>query len=402
MVALQVHLWTRQDGAKSEIPASALAMVTDLLAVSGGVTEEGPTGAAGSLAASFHDAVLAIKTARQLHRLIRGYCSALPAGSMGAVITLSSNAEPPVQIDVPLLLQTQALGAPGQVLVAGALSESVRAIPGLQFQPLSGGMVSLDGRGSPREVLHLLPPVDLGEMLYEPIATGPVRVEAPADGALVEAMDSASMVADTGVDAAPSGPSTGAGELVGIRGRSVDAPVERRFPMMWVVTGCVAVIVIVAVGFFLSRGPKRTITVDPPAIPTATNEKVAPGGSTSGSKPGSGVVVDPSPPPEKPPVTAATTPVNPKTKVKPGTGKKVAETNPGDEADEAKKEPSGKTAGLFTAADINGLIAKGDRDSGNGNYDRAILEYETALKYDPNNTAARAGKLKAIHNRDSR
>ena len=406
MVVVQVHLWAGPEESKNEIPASAPAMVKDLLAVSGGVAGEGATG---SMSSSFEDAIVAIKTARQLHRLIRGYCSALSVGSLGAVITLSSRSEPPVQID-GLLFQKQMPGAPGQVLIVGAVCESIGVIPGLQLQSVSERKVSLDSRGHAQEVLHLLPPAGPGEMIYEPIAREPIALGSAKGAEFMEAMDSGPAILDSGLATLPSTPSTDPGELTNGGGRSPDPPVERRFPIIWVAVGSVAAIAIVAAVFFL-RPVSKTST--PLQGPTSADRTDVPTGPTPGSGPvdlPGGVHIDPPEPPERAPMSAQPSDKLARTAAKIAKDTKNTDvirlkTTPAadEEVDEPKKE--GPTKGVVLGLnqdEIRRTIEMADRDSGNGKYADAIRKYNYVLKSDPGNAAARAGLKRAIQNQDIR
>ena len=53
----------------------------------------------------------------------------------------------------------------------------------------------------------------------------------------------------------------------------------------------------------------------------------------------------------------------------------------------------------FSSSEIEDLIVRADKDSGNGAYDRAILEYRTVLSNDPSNALAKKGLAKALYNK---
>ncbi len=55
----------------------------------------------------------------------------------------------------------------------------------------------------------------------------------------------------------------------------------------------------------------------------------------------------------------------------------------------------------FTSAELNALVAMADRDSGNGQFDKAIREYQAVLKREPGNVQAKEGLARAIRNRDN-
>ena len=57
------------------------------------------------------------------------------------------------------------------------------------------------------------------------------------------------------------------------------------------------------------------------------------------------------------------------------------------------------SAVTFSPAEIDLLIASADKDTGNGNYDKAIKEYTTVLNEDPSNALAKKGLAKALHNK---
>lgn len=412
MVALEVHLWLPGGGAELEIPPSAIAMVTDFLSVRNGIPRGG---ASESLSAFFPDAVLAVKTARQLERLLRGYCSALPPGCVGAVIALMAQAELPVQIDLPLLSQMQALevGSPVRVLLVGSLCESMRGIPGLQFRPMSGGMVSLDDQGLAREVMLLQPPSDLGEMKYEPIVPAPKKTLDSLDTEVAGGQSPVSTLGNSNIDAPRSTTSTHNAALVNSRARSTDATVERKSSMQRVVLGCVAAIVIVAVGLSLALRQPSPPQGEVHTAPPAPKQSAQPADSTAVISPVSRagkVTVLPPTPPEKVPVSVAKSVTPQKSTGKNAAENKVSEASharqpkvdEADDSDDSPKKTATKTVGLFSHADILELIAKAERDSGNGNYDAAISTFQTALKYEPGNVAAKAGLDKAKRNRDSR
>jgi Flp pilus assembly protein TadD len=66
-------------------------------------------------------------------------------------------------------------------------------------------------------------------------------------------------------------------------------------------------------------------------------------------------------------------------------------------------EPQGNVHGItYTPAEITSLIARAQKDSGNGNYDRAILEFRTVLNQDPSNAEAKQGLARALYNQSHR
>ena len=54
----------------------------------------------------------------------------------------------------------------------------------------------------------------------------------------------------------------------------------------------------------------------------------------------------------------------------------------------------------FTPAEISSLIAHADRDSGNGDFDKAISEYRLVLSREPSNELAKQGLARAIRNKE--
>jgi hypothetical protein len=73
----------------------------------------------------------------------------------------------------------------------------------------------------------------------------------------------------------------------------------------------------------------------------------------------------------------------------------------GDTGAGAKKDSSDRSGIYFSADEINSLIERADRDSGNGDFDAAISTYNIILKHDRSNARAKAGLARATKNRDS-
>jgi hypothetical protein len=66
-------------------------------------------------------------------------------------------------------------------------------------------------------------------------------------------------------------------------------------------------------------------------------------------------------------------------------------------------EPHSNLHGItYTPAEITSLLARAEKDAGNGNYDRAILEYKTVLGQEPANAQAKQGLAKALYNQSHR
>lgn len=356
-VVLRVHLWA-SGAPESEVPPSARAMVSDLLSTSGCVVRDELSD---SLEAGFQDAVLAFRAARQLQRLIRGYCSAAPAGCVGGYIVLSNRADVVSAADLPPQDRSTALNfaEPAKVLVAGALCESARLIPGLRFEAEVDPLTGLEERERRPRLLRLLPAAE------------------PAEEA---------------EDAPPAWRLRSLGSGL----PDFNALMQRRW--IFLGGGAAAALILLAVQFGVSHRPHDAAAAgaNTPAS-DATKEPATDGGAVTlagkTSQPGTVVTA----PEKKGTPSVVATPDSGRS----GNGKRKGQSG-SDGNTEPKPEKEIKTGGLgFTDAEIKDLIARADRDSGDGNFGKAILEYQTALKYEPSNAQAKEGLQRAIRNRDN-
>jgi hypothetical protein len=417
-VQLYVRLWSGDGSEDPKVPAPARDMIADLLSISGCVMrEEGP----GLYSANFQDAVQAVRAARHLQRMIRGFCSGTEPGCVNGCVALANAEEPEPTLDLSLLHQTQVLqpAQPGQILLVGALCESARLIPGLQFHPLSGGVVAPDRSRRPRQVLHLLPPAS-GQASGPDAADQPIQYRITATGSR-KRVTTAEIVAQSAARTP-----TAEAPLIAHRkgdaavstgyGRDEEGARKKKVQTLWIAAGGVAAAAIVAGVVFLGSshkaaapaaatpvaGPKvveAPAAATPPAVqPPATVPAVPP------------TRVDPPPPPHvAPPVAPAAASADGTDVPKPLTAKQKREQEraearekkkaAAEEADGDPKPPSG--ASLISPAEIPSLLASAEKDAGDGNYARAILKYKSILKSQPSNAAAKEGLRRAMSNRDS-
>ncbi len=418
-VLLQVRMWTGDDVREVRVPPLARAMVADLLSISGCEIQEESEA---SFTANFQDAVHAVRAARHLQRMIRGFCSASEPGCLNGCVTLSNAEEPPPSLDLGLLHQTQVLhpALPGQIILVGGLCESARLIPGLQFAPLSGGVAAPDARGRVRTVLHLLPPASGEDAADKPIAfrvtsTGTKRRVTTAElVAMSNAAAEARMAADgnAGEEAQLAAATRPAG-----KGPLVEEGDERKrkLPLLWIGIGGAAAAVVVG-GLLLMSSPHKSAA--PAATPASASIQppVAEAPAPVALAPVAPAAVGPKLPRVSPaaqpkpvavvaePVAAADSGEKPlsakerRAQEKEELAAKKKAAAEGGEGD--PKAPKGG-AGLISAADINYLLSTAQKDAGDGKYDKAILEFQTVLKYEPSNAAAKEGLARATRNRDS-
>ena len=353
-VLLQVRLWSGAER-QAEPPDAAIAMIDDLLAVSLCVARPGRVGAP---EAEFADAALAIRAARQLQRLIRGFAEASPMYFLGGCVTLSRVDEEVPAIDIALLTQTGMLTPtkPGQIFLLGKICETARSIPGLQFQALSEGPVDPDEQGSSREALHLLAAAGVDD---RPIEFAPELAKPEPAVNSLESEIPAFIPEDSNF----------------ARSQSV---IERISPLrrLFVGVGLAALGVILFSVFNHKSSPPPS----PPSVrPTEAN---APD-----------MITTPAPLP----------PLFPAEVIPEGRRKEkvIAKKTPRSEvsAIETEKEKPNTGALGFTPAEISSLIAKADQDADDGKYDRAIFEYRTVLKSEPGNGQAKEGLARAIRNK---
>ena len=389
-VLLQVTLWSPIDNAGMQVLPSALAMAGDLLAVS---SCEIDVSSAASITATFPDVLQAIKAARHLDSLLFGFYCDAQSEPINGCIALSKTDEPSPSVNIDLLRHAHSQTQPGDVIVIGKLCETARLVPGLQFQALSGGVVTPDNRGHPRTVLQLLPPpgrYTIPEKRIEPppavaidrtavfvqVAETPTLAMKPMD------LDS---VGTTPVSRPASGTIPASAPQIAAFPRTDDVP-HRSVPVIGWVAG-VAAVVAVAAGILVrvSHKPQN------PQAPTASTG-VSVGNLATTTPPISPDL--PAPPVEPRTGTANPAPIPPaKGKLpNPGRGRTPPDTDP-------KPQASVKSGGVkFFPTDIPYLMGKAERDSGDGRFTDAIREYRIVLELDPANAAANAGLARAIRN----
>ena len=348
------------------VPPSAFAMVNDLLAVDGGQLQDSPSG---SLSATFQDSVRAVNAARHLQRLVRGYSRASTAGSLHASLMLLHVTDAEAAANGAFSGHAQT----GQVMCVGSLCDSIRSIPGLQFTnpPIApSGNPTLSGT-----VLQLLPPVHMEgyvNEVYEPR----VRIEAGKPSPVI-------------AEPPQSRPPASSGELRPITVRSsIDPKVSgKMINPRWVIAAVAAVVVVGTILIFspwLKNSSHPAVPQTAPG-PAPTSQQVAP------------PAVGPLTPPVSPSPAKTHATVTIKQKDSAHSSLTVPSGTP-DQADVAT--PRSSQHGMnFSSSEIEALIVRADKDSGNGAYDRAILEYRTVLSYDPSNALAKRGLAKAQYNK---
>lgn len=400
-VLVQVHLWSSRDGASADVPPPALAMAADLLQVRGGELRDAPSGI---IAASFQDLALAVTSARNVQRLIQGFACAWQDGILGACTTLTradetSSLDPISLRDIPALQQTH----PGQVIVLGSLCAGVRAVPGLEFRSIAASP-----QPSKTPALHLLPPQRMEgytEQPFQPRPSSPIPVSAteitsnsipptpPVTPAYVLPSLPASGRTAAAISSPPSGsmraiPPAPVSDEIGAFSRDEKPATGNR--RLLAILGSIAAVLIAAVLVF-------TVVLKKPAQP-ASAATPAP--------------LDHAPAPAPVPLNipaSAPQPNSPQTALKPRSpdpahpkaashdANPVAQTQSAPAPAEDIRPSRGLT---FTPAEISSLIAHADRDSGNGNFDKAIQEYRLVLSREPANEAAKRGLARALYNKE--
>jgi hypothetical protein len=382
---LQVDLWTDSGG---DLPASAVGLVSDLLAAEGDeVRETSP----GSLAASFRNAARAVTAARHIQRLATGFSRASTGGPLRSCVTLTRVQEAGNGTGSRGLQQAH----PGQVLLVGGICEAARSIPGLQFAELAEG-------------LRLLPPVHMDGYVDEATEiTAPIAMSAPAH-ALEEAAweqvaePPVAIQPETAMPVRGTAAAWPAAAASAVREGDVKPGVPRW--AIFGVAGVVVVAVIAAVVVF-SHGSSHSApaTTVPEQIVAPANVE-GPAGAPAMSAPAPGGPAK-AQGPLKPATVAATQQKTPDAAAD-GAAGSAANAAPAPAPEEPAAgpgEPRSNVHGItYTPAEITSLIARAQKDSGNGNYDRAILEFRTVLNQDPSNAEARQGLARALYNQSHR
>jgi hypothetical protein len=421
-VLVQVHLWTSGAGAGAasgaegaEVPPPALAMVADLLQVRGGELRDA---GAGSIAASFGDPVVAVNAARNLQRLVLGFARAWEGGALGGCTTLRRVDEAGDGIDVGSLRDNAALKQihPGQVVLLGSLCEAARSIPGLEFRPIAGVALGPAGKnGSARQALQLLAPLRMEGYVEEPFELKAVVREAaaaaevpaqPAEPAVTSRPPAYVLTSSPASGKSAAAPASGSMSTVPFGATRAVAPVASAGDEIgafareekgsgsgfsrWAILGGLGAVAVAGVLIFtpvLKKTPHPAAApAQPPAEPAATIPAPAAG---------AGDVV---------PAAAAPPVVSTKGKTSDaahGKGAPRAATAAATQQDaEAAEEPRPAHGLTFSAAEISSLIAHADRDSGNGNFDKAIQEYRLVLSREPSNDLAKRGLARALYNKE--
>jgi hypothetical protein len=402
---LQVDLWTdthpsdRSSARSGEINVlpSALAMVGDLLSVTGG---EIRNSSSSSLSASFRDTVQAVNAARRLQRLVRGFSSASAEGPLYACFILTSAKETEDETDTDLhnsiaaVKQTQ----PAAVLFVGGICEAARSIPGLQFKDSDTNLLADGSDTHHRTMLQLLPPVHMEGYVDEPIVTT-VRVERkkppaafvpPAGQPFVSSeVPPATKRKTASAVAAPAIKSISASGSEAGAPLDIDTSLPLKINPRWAIIGVSTVVLVASVLIFspLLKGPSPPAPNQPHPAPPGGEKTSAPPPIPQGNE-------NTATPPKPEITTKPPTPVSAK-QSEPAHARTSKEPN----SDEPKPVRGGQHGVTFSPAEIDLLIARADKDTGDGNYDRAIQEYTTVLNQDPSNALAKKGLQKALRNK---
>jgi hypothetical protein len=163
---------------------------------------------------------------------------------------------------------------------------------------------------------------------------------------------------------------------------SLDIPGPKINPR-WTITGVSTVVVLASILIFspiFKSSPKPSPKPPQPAAPGSDKTPALPPPAAA-------------PQPTPPAVAAKPAPLSPKQNETPRTraNKEAAPEEP--------KPQRGSHAVTFSPAEIDILIARADKDTGDGKFDKAIEEYNTVLNQDPFNALAKKGLAKAIHNK---
>jgi hypothetical protein len=417
-VLLQVHLWTGNtgpDGASdTDVPPPALAMAADLLQVRGGELCNSP---AGSIAATFPDEVLAVNAARNLQRLVQGFSRAWQGGALGACTTLIHLKETNDGIDVGSLRGNQALkqAQPGQVVFIGGICDAARSIPGLEFRSIAGIVLGAAGKsGAPQQTLQLLPPLHMEGFVEEPFEASPtplaVATEIAARPVPVEPKPPAYVLVSsppsgkTAAVAPASSPASGSMRAVPVATDEIGAfsreeKVSGSGLSRWLILGGVAAVLVVGVLAFTFKKSSHP-------VPATIQQQAAPLSQEPATPTASVPSASHAPTPQ--PAASAKIKINDAAHSK--SAPQLADTTPAPAPATSEPAPIPAPApvedihpahGLtFTSAEISSLIAHADKDSGNGNFDKAIQEYRLVLSREPSNDLAKRGLARALYNKE--
>ena len=392
---LHVDLWSdtpsydRASARSGEINVlpSAIAMVGDLIAAVGGEFRESSTT---SISASFPETIQAVNAARRLQRLVTGFSRASGERPLYACFTITNlkDAEAESDPDPTLLscIDTVKQAQSGEVLFIGGICETAKSIPGLQFKTPAGAPLSRKP-DQPPTILQLLPPEHMEGFVNEP--TEPPRKEqrlplTTAPSAIpdqpVISMPAAAVLKSPAPAVIPQIAATSAESVPS----AIPDPLSLKIKPVWAIIGVSSVAVLATVlifGSLFKSSPKSPNKAQPSTGATTTSNPTA----------------SPAPQPPQPggsiksePTKAATKPNEP------------VRTHPGKEAAVEEPKPPAPRGGhtvTFDQHEIDLLIARADKDTGDGKYDQAIREYNTVLSQDPSNALAKRGLAKALHNK---
>jgi hypothetical protein len=441
-----LHVWLWVEDEESIGTAGALAMVEDFLGVSPCETK----GAVGDSASGcFADVVQAINAGRRLQRLVRGYSSATN-GKLGAGILLTNGDVSVSEAEMKALCGTQALSRaqPAQLFVVGGLCDTVKSIPGLRFKEVEAAFLNGSVAKRPRAMYVL--PVEAftpessgdGEMKTQVVEVfkHPASVPeqnggnpAPLVLAPIGARSSDSVAARPGLPASVEVPGIAARAEAAWAAAAFHALIVKLWvrPVVRWASGAGAVLVVAAALAMGMHGKDSAKPVDRAQGAAGPESSAPPRGLPSGGTPGA------------PGITPAKVVEVAKTKPKPEAGAGVKpppavnpvavpagppvvaqqSVQPAPKVEEAKREPekqvpppapagvpamsetkhgsSGGVSVSYSPEQLNMLLDEAEKDSGDGNYDKAILKYDAILKHDPGNQRAKQGRERAIRNKNN-
>jgi len=384
---LQVELWTdtppsdvssARSGEINVLP-SALAMVGDMLTAAGG---EFRTSSSTSMSAWFGDTLQAVSAARRLQRLVRGFSRASINGPLYVCFTLTSGSEPEIEDDASLRASIDTLrqNQSEEVLFIGSICDDAQTIPGLQFKTPSSDLIAANGDAPQQTILQLLPPIHMEGFVDEPLT---VSAPAPLPPTPRAAEPTLHWEASTPARQSPF-------SATNSFDASSQLPGSLKINPRWAIIGVSSVVVIASALIFIPLFKSSPHPAPPQPQPASAGEKtVTPSPTTSPVSPAPA-----SPVPIPTPETAAKPTPPPAKPVEPPHTHAAKEPAP-----EEPKQPRGNRAVTFDPAEIQLLIDSADRDTGNGNYDKAIREYTTVLNQDPSNALAKKGLAKALRNK---
>jgi hypothetical protein len=424
---LQVDLWIDSmgdAGADYPVPDSALALVSDLLAAEGDdVRESSP----GSFSASFRDIARAVSAARHIQRLVTGYSRASTAGPVNACVTLMDAGEAGSGLtmshpgDWSGLQRTN----PGQVLFVGAICDSARSIPGLEFTELAASPEEIQSGGG--AILQLLPPVhmegyvDEPEESWTPIASSDSPFAQQAAWERAESAEEEPLAKRLAMraPAARVPLSTGGNEAAAKPGMP-----------RWAIFGVAGVNLVALAVAVLVFGPMLKNWSSKPAQPS----KEPDGTSTTGQPPYGPSELSKTTTPQRPGATAPAVPAasfGPSELPRQPAAPKPANAAPAKQREAAAAPnsasaaaaaaepaaapvaapaatpaaagpgPAARAAPRFTysQSELASLLARAEKDAGDGKYDQAIREFKIVLEQEPSNVEAKQGLERAERNK---